>query len=643
VLQVYPGPSGIFIHCTDSLPKHFRWELSRSEAGGEFKVIAQLGFPSGIHEFKARLMAGCNSGIPFRIPEEKVLQVIWERLTQGTNTRVLGEYRTQPCFLTAAGCGYWDHEVKQGSNYRYKLRMLNTDGRRFRELRSQDISPGAVTAGITLQHSGTRVEAPGVALEFLVEKHERMQGCRVYRSPYLMNDYREIFPLITFVEKDRKKSMRVYDDAVHEKGQYTYRIVPYDFFGNQGKAVENLDVYVVDKSSLQATLTGLQAESAADQHAIRLSWDIGNPDGIVSIDIYRSRDYDGYYVRMASLPPASRSWLDYRAEAFVTYYYSVVLQTAYARSAPTARVSGMLDAMLANTLPPGNVSASREGDRVVIRWERSSDDTRAYYVYRSFSYLDEPVLLAGPVVSEGREVSYTDSLKDITETKAVYVYAVKDENESGSLSPLSARVAVHGAVRNLPVAMPLESRFDKGRVTILWPDYFSSHKGLAGFKLYRRTLDTDDRLVEDWTLLKGSPTAFGVNAFHDVTVTEGLRYLYTLEAVGVDGSSGLRSPAVAVYLPETLPMPPANVRALPGEGLIRLEWDPVLDPDIRSILIHRLDMQGNKLPLATLPASAGEYTDESTRAEETYYYFILTEDKEGRKCREAAAVSVHGR
>jgi hypothetical protein len=58
------------------------------------------------------------------------------------------------------------------------------------------------------------------------------------------------------------------------------------------------------------------------------------------------------------------------------------------------------------------------------------------------------------------------------------------------------------------------------------------------------------------------------------------------------GEAPTLSQITVAYEPDPPPLPPTAVRAVPGDGLVRLEWAPVLEPDVDGYLVYYGDRSG---------------------------------------------------
>jgi hypothetical protein len=126
-------------------------------------------------------------------------------------------------------------------------------------------------------------------------------------------------------------------------------------------------------------------------------------------------------------------------------------------------------------------------------------------------------------------------------------------------------------------------------------------------------------IVQDldlFTVSGGAPRAFRVVG--DVTVADGRLSLRFLASQGMATVS-----AIAVYPPRTLP-PPANLRTTsPGAGQVSLYWDDVSDGE-RSFVVERAlaKRRAKFVPVATVPAGAGTYSDANLPANKRYRYRV---------------------
>lgn len=641
-INVFAGKNGIFINCRDSIPKNFTYQIERKVNNADtWEKIAVTNFPENYMEFKSRIFNGNNGGISYRLPSDEQLKKEWLEIQKGTTSDILKENNINTLYLSAIGTGSWDLSVDSNNVYQYRIQK-KIGNQIVSELTSAEIRIPGKPPYYRMKLIKKESSENEISLDYLLENYQKIIGFKVFRSNYLQNDFREIFPDIGYINSNDGKHLMIHDKSVTDKAQYSYIIIPFDYFGNEGVPTETIDVYHATKYSLTAKVSKLDAQSLDNEDAIKLSWNLIDKYDVISIDIYRGSIYDGYYAKVGSALPNESFYLDKSVVAMKTYYYSLVINTSYGRTYPSMRVSGMLNANKANFFPPINLIVEKLNGVAKLRWENSGRDTKGYYVYRSFNYTDNPKQIS-TFIPNSRDsiITYTDSLKNITEA-AVIMYAVTDENLSYNQSPLSEKVAIEGIAKKLPVAYPLETKLIDEKVLLLWKDYFADYPALIGFNIYRKTLNDDNKLVEDWK--KISFTNYGINTYRDNTVTEGMRYLYAIEAVGIyNNETGTRSPETDIFIPEYLPMSPSNFKAMAINSEIVLEWDAIFDKTISKILIYRAESGKEDVLIKEVSPETISFSDLIVKKEVTYFYTIVSVNKNGKKSKYPATLGIRSK
>ncbi|NVN94437.1 MAG: hypothetical protein HXX18_04030 [Bacteroidetes bacterium] len=640
--NAFAGKNGIFINCGDSIPKSFTYQIDRKKNSSDsWEKIAACSFPKNYTEFKSRVLNDNNGGIAYHTETDEQLKKKWTEIQNGTTASTLKENSVNTLYLSAIGIGFWDLSIDSSSNYQYRIQKLKSN-QSYNESLIPDIRFPGKAPYYRLKLSKKESNFNEISLDFLLENYQKIFGFKVFRSSYLQNDFMEIFPEIGYTNSNEGKHLIIQDNSVTDKAQYSYKIIPFDYFGNEGLPSEIIDIYNATKYSLTTKISNFDVQGIDNENAIKLSWNLIDKYDVISIDIYRGGIYDGYYAKIGSALPNESFFLDKSVNAMKTYYYSLVINTSYGRTYPSMRANGMLNANKANFFPPKNLTVEKINGVAKLSWENSGRETKGYYVYRSFQYTDTPMQIS-TFIPNSRDsiITYTDSLKNITDA-AVIMYAVTDENLSYNQSPLSEKVAIEGIAKTLPVAYPLETKLIDEKVLLLWKDYFADYPALIGFNIYRKTLNDDNKLVEDWK--KISFTNYGINSFRDNTVNEGMRYLYAIEAVGIyENETGTKSPEIDILIPEILPISPPNVKAMALNSEILIEWDQILDKSLDKIMIYRAELEKENVLLKEISPESISYSDKTVQAKTTYFYTIITESKSGKKCKYPASIGIRSK
>jgi fibronectin type 3 domain-containing protein len=242
-----------------------------------------------------------------------------------------------------------------------------------------------------------------------------------------------------------------------------------------------------------------------------------------------------------------------------------------------------------------------------------------------------------PAIRRGARLVYTDR-KGLTYGRR-YTYVILTGDPQGRVGPPSHRVSVSfaaapAAPENV-VAEPGE-----GSVRLRWD---------AVSKLLDGSAVTEPLKYE---VLRGSsaegelaPVSAAVS---DTTLTDSnlendRQYFYAVRAVRVVGGttvSGRPSARVeATPRDVTPPSPPANLVAIPSEGVVRLSWSPSPEADVAGYIVYRAPETGGFERIGSVDAPATTYLDR-TVTHGTYRYVVTAQDRaahpnESRRSNEA--------
>ena len=112
---------------------------------------------------------------------------------------------------------------------------------------------------------------------------------------------------------------------------------------------------------------------------------------------------------------------------------------------------------------PVDLRAEVSMGAVKLMWSRPDADTKTYYIMRSVEGDTTLQQVSAAILSDSLLVTYTDSVNDVNCT--MLTYAVRSENASRNLSPLSERIYVtpmHNI--HLPAPLNLTTHYTDKRV-----------------------------------------------------------------------------------------------------------------------------------------------------------------------------------
>ena len=137
---------------------------------------------------------------------------------------------------------------------------------------------------------------------------------------------------------------------------------------------------------------------------------------------------------------------------------------------------------------------------------------------------------------------------------------------------------------------------------------------LQGYKIYRS--------FAPGTGSKSLIASVGkVTSYTDNGLANGTPYYYMISAFDSLSEGTKSSEATATPAPLS---PPANVAAVPGDSIVNLTWDPVLNPLVSGYIISRGTASGVYTTSVTRLGQTTYYRDTGTANSTTYFYAVKT-------------------
>ena len=629
--EAHPGKNAVFIYCGNELPKNFRYRISRREAAGnEWQEMAVLSFPSGLTSWNGRMFRETMNNTENDIPDSTVMAMLWQKLKISNSADSLYSWSAFPFMLSACGTGWWDRSVEAGRRYRYRVEKIS-GGKVIGSATTGNVSVPGEAPQFIIRPDSISGNGTSVVLGFNLIRYKGMSGCHVFRGYFRRGNFERIHPLVMYNSINGKKHMFIIDKSVMEKAQYSYYIVPHDIYGNESMPSDTINVYNTKVNNIPDLVMNFKAESLVNDNAMKLTWQLSNTEGIVSIDIYKAVTYNGFYTRIGTVSADDKEFLDHNVQPVTTYYYTLVLNMAYGKTFPSARFPAIYKGIKKNPFPPAGLTAVRQGNVVKLSWTRTGMDIRGYYLYRSDGFTRPMQPVTGIILNPDSVVSYTDSL-NVMPQSPVIVYAVASENTSYSVSPLSDRVSVSGDFPALPIPTNLNAVYRDNQVELYWDNLSLKNHLITGYRIFRRTENDHGETVSSNKRINNNLTGYGINSYTDTTVQEGFHYFYTVESVGLD-SENVSAPSLeaGVIIPLQLPLAPGQLRLMNTTGGVLVQWTTPMDNSIKNIRILRAEKGGSMKPVITLDPGTSEWVDKNVSPDKVYFYQAVSVDAKGRQ------------
>jgi len=345
------------------------------------------------------------------------------------------------------------------------------------------------------------------------------------------------------------------------------------------------------------------SHSVANGNSVTVRWNAptlwGTPAGY---KIYRN----GELITQSNLASTARSYTDNapvngsNVYTVTAVYSGSVLYGESAHSASTTANISQMDS-------PQNLIAIEETDAIncvptiVLQWTavRQSDAFLGYRVYRNNTLISETITTT----------SYNDSNISPSTTYTYFVKAVYRSGESTPSNTVSITTATPPPPPPTEFYPPQNLIVDStpGKIVLHWEAPVDS-SNLTGYRIFR-----NDRLLR------------GVNAetlqYHDVVAIIGSRYTYYVTAVYTDGTSPASNSVTATVLHPNTWLPPRDLIATEGQGVIHLQWSAPT-PAVHSATLVGYNIHRDGVSLVEV-VNTLEYSDTNVVAGVEYAYQVV--------------------
>ena len=627
--------TGNYIFCGSEIPKKFYY-LIEKKTNDEWKPVAQLKAPQSETECMAILMQ-MPAAIEAITPIDKnVISFIWSRIQTSEVIDSLFAYSTNPVYQHIAQTGWFDDGIKKPGTYIYRIKKVNKKGTEtvLNEVRIDFPSTQPVSKITPVRF---KLNEKSISISYSITNQSIISGIKLFRSSYLRNNFSEVPVKLLYTQEKGEMVAVVTDENVSKGLTYSYVAQPYDALGNLGKTTDTLNIHFVSKPSDVGLVTNLQVIPDPDKGGNLLKWEFNYKMNANTIDIYRSTSYDGPYQLITALSPKAKEYFDSREiQPAVAYYYYISINNGIGQSLPSARVPAILEGNKPNMVAPQDLTISRQGNIVTLKFRKLGYDSKSYYVYRADGYVAPLKQLPRMLISTDSLLTYTDTLPQ-TMNSMVYSYAVASVNSSYNISPQSNRVSTSFSGGRLPVPDKVNAIIDNDNILVVWENTASLHSGVSSYRVFRKTM-YKDKVEKTEELI--ATTSFSNNSYTDQSAIPGRYYLYRVQCIGSDSldAGDFSMPTGILYKANPL-FQPGNIMAIPAENKIILKWTLPVDDDLISSLIYRSTENSEPVLLKETDKTIETFEDNTAKKSVQYFYFIVLKYKYDRSSTPTDAVS----
>jgi fibronectin type 3 domain-containing protein len=358
--------------------------------------------------------------------------------------------------------------------------------------------------------------------------------------------------------------------------------------------------------------------------SVQLDWSAPTDDGgspITNYNIYRGTT-SGQLSFLVQVPDV----LTYQDTGLTNgqkYFYHVRAVNSQGEGPPSHEVSATPMSGDTAPEPPTNLVAIGGDTRVSLSWQAPPSDGGSpvtnYNIYRGTSPGGEAWL--AQVGGDAR--SYTDTAVTNGVTYYYYVTAVNGIGESGPSNEAPATPGPAATVPEAPRSLRAEPR-DRA-VQLTWePPANDGGKPVTNYRIYRGITSGDRSTVT---------TVGAVTSYTDVALNNSQRYYYVVTAINEIGEGPPSNEADAI--PATVPSAPRNLRAIPGDEVITIQWSgPETNggSPVTNYRIYRGTAPEN-LAFVTMVGPIDTYTDGGLTNGQIYYYQVSAVNRVGEGVR----------
>ncbi len=416
-----------------------------------------------------------------------------------------------------------------------------------------------------------------VAISWLPETN-RYYGVEVYRKEETQSSYVKVNDKPIMISEteatDSTSKIRDFhfeDEELKEKTTYSYYLKALNFFGEESESSEVFTVNVKDRTPPIAPVNLRLVD--VKKNKVYLQWDNPSYDDAEKLILYRSKNYDGLYLKRNSLSLTESNAIDTANEGNGYYYYISALDAAANESKSNVIFVDVHD-VTPPSIPVG-VKAIADTGRVLLSWNKNLEsDVKGYRVYRTVNKdaKNAYVLITPDLV---QDTVFIDTLPK--NAKNNFLYRIAAVDYSRLVGDKSAPVKVQLPDVTAPAQPFIKFIKDEGEsLRISWVP--NVEEDLSYYTLYRRS--QSDTL---WRVLSAEllPTQF---SYLDKSVTNNTLYEYHLTATD---STGNISPASKLYPYKTKQIDNSfdeklvlKVKYYAKKRLVKCAWNDVNEDDV---------------------------------------------------------------
>jgi hypothetical protein len=621
-VSLIPTEKGIFVHIEN--PKLLGKNLEiRRKAGSEttFRQVAVLKAPATQTDLQQVITEAQAVFNKENAPDAYGIEKVWQAYRKKQDT-LAGFIAGVPQLAYIFRLAYLDKEVKKGTRYQYQILdgqtvLANSPALVFR---GNYIFPDLKTMGDT-------VNARQVVFRFpFSEEVLRHVNFDVKRKFFTdkQTDYKAVKLYTATQTQNKRKFITLTDTSVRALSEYDYQIRMKTIFGESDTALYHFSASNIARRYV-AKVSRIQAVSAKDSRALRVSWQIASPKSVQSLALYSSQTFEGKYDLVGNFSPADTAFIYPVNEANELYFFYLELTDIFGNKAKSIKIHTVYEGEHTPT-PPAGVSVTPSAKGATLTWQPSDRYTRGFYVYRRQGIQGDFRQISAFLPLSNTQNAFTDSSR--LDSRETYYYTLKTESDTHQKSIFSDTVTFRpaGTANLLKPPYDVSATFKDGKVRLSWENMQVQVPEIAGYLVFRKKVGE-----KEFKQINKQPLTYRQNYFTDSTFFSETDYLYSVISVDNAGNRSMMSLPKKISMQGRFVSVPENLGFDRQSATVKLKWTSFDENRTKTIKIYRAEESGTFKLISTIESSKKNFTDTSVIKGKLYSYRIATIDLEGKE------------
>ncbi|HEB62737.1 MAG TPA: fibronectin type III domain-containing protein [Bacteroidetes bacterium] len=616
----FAGKNGIFVHLGINIPNGREtdyFNIERKTENGEWQAIAKIKFPVNIENFKRdyniykKLFPYINTSVN--------IDDLYGKLSRSNTVRdtLVARDINLMALRLAAGNVFYDQNIDKYVLYQYRVTEFKIDGSHTQMISDIENYPGISSYSPIKVLLFSRTDSTDYI------KWRSVNG----ENPYWVALYH--YDNKNAVFDDTPISHYSVNDTVYyfteiKKSKFKqYFIIPFDYYGNQGKPSEI--AYLQKIKPAVNYFSNISAKRSDDRLQINLKWELKNIDDIKEIDILRSDDFNGQYKKISTVTNQTNSFTDIAVEPDRIYYYQLsALLTFSNQRVKTIRFHGFGFEKQAPVPPYIDVFSNNEkaiGFKLSGSGERFLRGVRVYRKMQNTNLA--PQLISDLIELKADTAIFVDTTS--LEGGFMYEYYAKSENTSHLESDFSQPVIVQSMskIYFVPVTGLSDIVYNNSEIHLFWDDIKSEIPQIVGYRLYRK------KEPGEWENLLKPDSLFVLNRYVDKGLEPG-EYEYKICPLDFMFREGAGSVIKVNIQQKSRFTGPDLVLTATDKG-IQIKPSKIAIKNVKAYKIFKYQRGKDPKFIKELPVSTESYIDKKVKKGKLYFYFIILTDNQGKE------------